>query len=78
LQLFPFFEDFDQVHHGYISQNQFLRTLNKLDLFHALTDSERNTLIEKFRVQVGGRADVDYTTFCHQLNALAGFDAGQP
>ena len=43
-----------------------------------LVGFERDNLVEKFRVHVGGRDDVDYITFCHELNALAGFEAGIP
>jgi hypothetical protein len=78
LQLFPSFEDFDRVRHGYVTQNQFLRVLNDLSLLNLLTGFEKENLIEKFRVRIGGRDDIDYITFCHELNALAGFEAGIP
>jgi len=78
LQLFPSFEDFDRVHNGHITQNQFLRVLNNLDLLALLTGFEKENLIEKYRVRIGGRDDIDYLTFCHELNALAGFEAGIP
>jgi hypothetical protein len=43
-----------------------------------LTGFEKDNLLEKFRVHVGGQEDIDYITFCHELNALAGFEAGIP
>ena len=61
-----------------MTENQFLRVLNDLGLFSLLTGFEKETLIEKYRVRVGGRDDIDYVTFCHDLNALAGFEAGIP
>ena len=61
-----------------MTENQFLRVLNDLGLMNLLTGFEKGNLIEKFRVRVGGREDVDYITFCHELNALAGFEAGIP
>ncbi|CAF2018845.1 unnamed protein product [Rotaria magnacalcarata] len=78
LQLFPLFEDFDRVRNGHVTQNQFLRVLNDLSLMNLLTGFEKDNLLEKFRVRVGGRDDIDYLTFCHELNALAGFEAGIP
>jgi hypothetical protein len=48
------------VHHGYVTQNQFLRVLNDLGLMKLLVGFERDNLVEKFRVHVGGRDDVDY------------------
>ena len=78
IQLFPLFEDFDRVKNGHVTQNQFQRVLNDLSLFNLLTGFEKETLIEKYRVRVGGRDDIDYITFCHDLNTLAGFEAGIP
>jgi hypothetical protein len=43
-----------------------------------LTGFEKDNLLEKFRVHVGGQEDIDYITFCHELNALAGLEAGIP
>ncbi|CAF0725960.1 unnamed protein product [Rotaria sordida] len=78
IQLFPLFEDFDRVRNGHVTQNQFLRVLNDLALLTLLNGFEKDNLLEKFRVRVGGRDDIDYLTFCHELNALAGFEAGIP
>ncbi len=78
LQLFPLFEDFDRVRNGHVTQNQFLRVLNDLGMLTLLNGFEKDNLLEKFRVRVGGRDDIDYITFCHELNALAGFEAGIP
>jgi hypothetical protein len=78
LQLFPSFEDFDRVRNGHVTENQFLRALNDLCLLALLTGLEKDNLLEKFRVRIGGRDDIDYITFCHELNALAGFEAGIP
>ncbi|CAF0920382.1 unnamed protein product [Adineta ricciae] len=77
-QLFPLFEDFDRVRNGHVTQSQFLRVLNDLGLLTLLTGFEKDNLLEKFRVRVGGRDDMDYITFCHELNTLAGFEAGIP
>jgi len=78
LQLFPLFEDFVRVRNGHVTQNQFYRVLNDLGLLALLTGFEKDNLVEKFRVKIGGRDDIDYITFCHELNALAGFEAGIP
>jgi len=78
IQIFPLFEDFDRVKNGHVTQNQFLRVLNDLGLLTLLNGFEKENLIEKFRVRVGGRDDIDYLTFCHQINTLAAFDAGIP
>jgi hypothetical protein len=78
LQLFPLFEDFDRVRHGHVTENQFLRVLNDLDLLTLLTGLEKDNLLEKFRVRVGGHDDIDYITFCHELNTSASFEAGIP
>lgn len=78
IQIFPLFEDFDRVKNGHVSQNQFLRVLNDLGLLTLLNGFEKENLVEKFRVRVGGRDDIDYLTFCHQINSLAGFEAGIP
>ncbi|CAF1138992.1 unnamed protein product [Adineta steineri] len=78
LQLFPLFEDFDRVRNGHVTQNQFLRVLNDLGMLTMLSGFEKDNLLAKFRVRVGGRDDMDYITFCHELNTLAGFEAGIP
>ncbi|UJR13407.1 hypothetical protein I4U23_000422 [Adineta vaga] len=77
-QLFPLFEDFDRVRNGHVTQSQFLRVLNDLGLLTLLSGFEKDNLLEKFRVRIGGRDDMDYLTFCHELNTLAGFEAGIP
>ncbi len=66
------------MRNGHVTENQFLRVLNDLGLLTLLTGFEKDNLLEKFRVRVGGRDDMDYFTFCHELNALAGFEAGIP
>ena len=78
LQVFPLFEDFDRVRNGHVTANQFLRVLNDLGLLTLLNGFEKDNLLEKFRVKIGGRDDIDYITFCHEVNALAGFEAGIP
>jgi hypothetical protein len=52
----PLFEDFDRVRHGPCYTKSFLRVLNDLGGF------EKENLLEKFRVRVGGRDDYELNT----------------
>merc|ERR1712065_12998 len=57
-----YFEDFDKIHNGSISQSQFRSVLGHLEL--RVSDEEAELLFEKFEVNVGGIFEVDYNTFC--------------
>lgn len=76
IQLFPKFEDFDRVKNGYVTEKQFIRVLDDLSLLSLINGIEKSSLFKKFRVQVGGRQDIDYLSFCHRVNLDAGFDKG--
>lgn len=76
--MYPKFEDFDRVKNGFVSQNQFRRVLNDLDLAPALNEMEFKNLCDKFRVQIGTRDDIDYITLNDTLYQIAGFDYRMP
>lgn len=78
MQLFPLFEDFDRVHNGYVSQQQFRRVLSELQLESMVTQEELELLWQQFQVKVGGKTDVNYTAFCEMIYHMAGFEWRKP
>ena len=79
MQLIPLFEDFDRVHNGSVSQSQFRRVLNELNLANLVTnEQEWVALNQKFFVDVGGRDDFNYIAFCDAIYELANFDTRKP
>jgi len=65
LELLPFFQDFDRINNGSVSRHQFARVLQDLGL--ACDDSELDALCQRYRVDVGGRMDVHYRSFCDDI-----------
>ncbi len=79
MQLFPLFEDYDQVHHGAVSRQQFRRVLTELELAPLVpTEPEWAALSAKFHERVGGRDDVNYVGFCDAVYRLAQFEPRKP
>lgn len=78
MQLFPLFEDYDRVHNGTVSRQQFRRVLTELELGGLVNESEFRILHMKFHVSVGGKEDIDYIRFCDMINELASFDPRKP
>ncbi|BFZ03633.1 hypothetical protein BsWGS_06672 [Bradybaena similaris] len=78
IQLFPLFEDYDNVHTGAVSRSQFRRVLTTLGLANVATDTDFILLAKRFQTQVGGRTDVNYIAFCKSIYELAGFENNKP
>ena len=78
IQLFPRFEDFDRVRNGYVSQNQFKRVLNDLNLMKMLNDYELQVLINKYAVKIGTRDDVNYLLFADKIYEVGSFEYRKP
>jgi hypothetical protein len=78
IQLFPKFEDFDQVKNGNVSQNQFRRVLNDLSLASVVHDSELNALMKKFCIKIGTRNDFNYVSFCDNIYEAGSFEYRLP
>lgn len=78
MQLFPLFEDYDRVHNGAVSQSQFRRVLMELELATLAADSDVELLWRKYKVQVGGRTDINYIAFCEKIYELSGFEYRKP
>lgn len=79
MQLFPLFEDFDQVKNGYVSQNQFRRVLNDLNLVSLLRNVELDALMRKYCVRIGhSRDDVNYVSLCDKIYELGSFEYRKP
>ena len=79
MQIFPRFEDFDQVKNGYVSQNQFRRVLNDLNLVTLMKDIELDAVMRKFCVRIGhSREDVNYVSFCDTVYELGKFEYRKP
>lgn len=53
-----------------VLRSQFRRVLSELDLSKLITELEWLVLWKKFNVQVGGRHDYDYLSFCHTINSI--------
>jgi len=69
LELLPFFQDFDRINNGCVSRSQFWRVLQDLGL--VCNDSELDAICKRYRVNVGGRPDVHYRTFCDDVRDTA-------
>lgn len=79
MQLFPRFEDFDQVRNGYVTQNQFRRVLNDLNLVSLLRDIELDAIMRKYCVRIGhSRDDVNYVSFNDRVYELGRFEYRKP
>lgn len=78
MQLFPKFEDFDRVKNGNVSQNQFRRVLNDLDLLSLLTDAEFASILKMFFIRIGTRDDVNYNAFCDKVYQAGNFEYRKP
>jgi Ca2+-binding EF-hand superfamily protein len=78
IQLFPKFEDFDSVNNGYVSQNQFHRVLNELNLSSLLNSNELDNIMKRFSVKIGTRNDVNYLKFCDNIHNMASFEYRKP
>lgn len=53
IQLFPLFEDYDKVHNGTVTRNQFRRVLNELQLAGTISSElEWNLLLDAFNAKV--------------------------
>jgi hypothetical protein len=74
MQLFQRFKDFDRVNNGFVSQNQFQRVLDDLNLFPQLTVNEIRALIKLFSACVGFRDEINYASFCDGVNELCSFE----
>lgn len=57
------FKDFDKIHRGVVTKDQFFRVLTDLNLGQLLTNEEREQLAEHYSARVGGRWDVHYRQF---------------
>ncbi|PAA77603.1 hypothetical protein BOX15_Mlig010687g4 [Macrostomum lignano] len=77
-QMLPFFESYDKVHHGTISQNQFRRVLTDLGIVSSFSEEEWALLYRKFKQTVGTREDVNYFFFVDVVYSMAGFDTRKP
>ena len=79
MQLFPLFEDYDRVHNGTLSRQQFRRVLNELELATLVpTEQEWVGLWDKFGEKVGGKDDVNYIAFCDAVYKMAQFEPRKP
>lgn len=79
IQLFPLFEDFDRVHNGTVTREQFRRVLTELELApYVPTQTEWFCLCDKFSQVVGGVDNVNYVTFCDVIYGIAGFEFRRP
>jgi len=79
VQMFPMFENFDRVHVGSVTRNQFRRAIDTLDLARFVsTETEWNCLWDKFKTRVGGQHDVNYIDFCDEVYHRAGFTYRRP
>jgi hypothetical protein len=65
LEMLPFFQDYDRINNGCVSRHQFARVLH--DLGFACDDAELNAICLRYKVDVGGRPDVHYRTFCDDI-----------
>jgi Ca2+-binding EF-hand superfamily protein len=71
LELLPFFQDFDKINNGCVSRSQFWRVLQDLGL--VCNDGELEALCKRYQVNIGGRPDVQYRTFCTDVRDTATF-----
>jgi len=69
LDLLPFFEDYDRINNGCVSRSQFARVLQTISLY--TNDRELDVLCKAFNVNVGGRVDVHYRSFCEAVDKRA-------
>ena len=78
LQLFPLFADFDRVHNGTVTANQFRRVLTELDLNSEVNSEEATLLAQAFAHTVGQDANVNYLAFADAIYSRAGIAARLP
>ena len=78
MQLFPRFEDFDLIKNGYVTQSQFRRVLNDLNLMKMLSDYELGVLVKKYLVKIGTRDDVNYISFADKVYEYGSFEYRKP
>ncbi|CAD5122359.1 DgyrCDS10796 [Dimorphilus gyrociliatus] len=80
IQLYPLFEDYDKVHNGTVTRNQFRRVLNELQLAGTVSSEfEWNTLLDAFNAKIANIYDnVNYATFCDTIYDLCGFEFRKP
>lgn len=78
MQIFPRFEDFDRVKNGNVSQNQFRRVLNDLNLVSLLKDAELDCIMKRFCIRIGTRDDVNYVSFCDKVYEIGSFEYRKP
>ena len=79
MQLFPLFEDFDEVHNGTVTQSQFRRVLCELELARMVPgEHEWVALQQMFGVRIGGKVMTNYNAFCDAIYGMAGFEWRRP
>lgn len=78
MQLFPKFEDFDQVKNGHVSKSQFRRVLTELRLDTLMNTTELESLMKKYNSRIGTRDDINYVEFCDQVYEAAEFEYRKP
>ena len=77
--MYPLFEDFDRIHNGTVTINQFRRVLMQLELAsYVRGEYEWECLLGKFTVKNGGQDVVNYVSFCDGVYELANFEWRKP
>jgi hypothetical protein len=72
------YEDFDRVKNGFVTQSQFKRVLNTLNLVSMLKDIELDCIMKKYHVKIGTRDDVNYIAFSDKIYDLGSFEYRKP
>lgn len=80
IQLYPLFEDYDRVHNGTVTRNQFRRVLNELQLAGTVSSElEWNLLLDAFNAKIANIYDnFNYAKFCDTIYDLCGFEFRKP